>query len=113
MQTSTYNIIGPDTQTEKELHICRYMRYVIAAIFIASGMMKGINIYGFSQSVSADLSLLGMTAGYAYALGGFLCMAEIVIGFSAMHYDIFRKMHWTYTVVMVFFTSITFLRQVL
>jgi len=52
-----------------------------------------------------------MTTGYAYALGGFLCMAEIVIGFSAMHYDIFRKLHWTYTMVMVFFTSITFLNM--
>lgn len=111
MQHFSYNIIGPDTQTEKERHICRYMRYVIAAIFIASGMMKGINIDGLSQSVSAYISLLGMTTKYAYTLGGFLCIAEIAIGFSAMHYDIFRKLHWTYTVVMIFFTSITFLNM--
>lgn len=78
------------TQT-KVLHTERYaqrtkitisscVRHVVAITFILSGMLKGVNIDGFSQTTKEFLGLLGLNSCCCYVIAACVCIGEIALG---------------------------------
>ena len=83
---------------------------VLAATFIASGILKGIAVRGFALTVGQFLDLLGMGKLHQYALhiAIAICIGETALGFAAL----FRKRRPflcpVFIAVLIFFTIITY-----
>lgn len=107
------------TQT-KVLHTERYaqrtkitisscVRHVVAITFILSGMLKGVNIDGFSQTTKEFLGLLGLNSCCCYVIAACVCIGEIALGYTALNRKLFIHCHWAYPTVMAAFTCVTYI----
>ena len=83
---------------------------VLAATFMASGILKGIAVRGFALTIGQFLDLLGLGGLHPYALpvAIAICIGEIALGFAAL----FRKLRpflcVVFLAVLIFFTIITY-----
>lgn len=83
----------------------------LSMTFILSSILKTISIYSFSQIVNSFCGLLGMDVlyGYGYPLAIAIIAFELLIGVCAFIRRLQRFAIWTYTIVLGFFTYITFI----
>lgn len=82
---------------------------VTGTIFIASGVLKSVNIYSFAQEVREyqDIYFLGFLSDYALACAAVLCSVETAIGlwsFKTQYRHLFSVIAF---VLLAFFTFIT------
>lgn len=106
-------ITGSALNTEKSerytgIIICSCVRCVISLTFIASGMLKGVNIDAFSQTVGAFLGLWGISADCSYVIAACICIGEMALGYVALIRMLFIRFHWAYPMVMSVFAYITY-----
>ena len=106
-------ITGSALNTEKSerytgIIICSCVRCVISLTFIASGMLKGVNIDAFSQTVGAFLGLWGISADCSYVIAACICIGEMALGYVALIRMLFIRFHWVYPMVMSVFAYITY-----
>ena len=83
----------------------------LGVTFILSSILKTISIYSFSQIVNSFCGLLGMDVlyGYGFPLAIAIIAFELLIGVCAFIRRLQRIAIWIYTIVLGFFTYITFI----
>lgn len=96
------------------LIVTEVFRYVIAVIFIASGLLKGMSIEATEHAVRGYLDLMGFSSGIVplSVLSVLLCLVEIAIGILALSKRVFRQIHPIYTLIIGFFTFITYVNVI-
>lgn len=83
----------------------------LGVTFILSAILKTISVYSFSQTVNSFCGLLGMDVlyGYGFPLAIVIIAFELLIGVCAFIRRFQRIIIWIYTIVLGFFTYITYI----
>lgn len=83
----------------------------LGVTFILSAILKTISVYSFSQTVNSFCGLLGMDVlyGYGFPLAIVIIAFELLIGVCAFIRRFQRFIIWIYTIVLGFFTYITYI----
>lgn len=84
------------------------LRFLLGAVFIASGYLKGVNLESFADTIHNFAGLLGMPAGHWKMLAFFICIAEVVMGYAIFVRPLLPLFIPIYILVSVFFTIITY-----
>lgn len=87
---------------------------IFGVTFILSGVFKWFGLRSFALTVNDFCAFLGFDAlyGYGMALAIIICTVEIVLGIAAFIPRLKKHVVWVYTLVLGYFTYITYLNLV-
>ena len=89
-----------------------YGRILLGLVFIASGLMKGVNLHSFAQTIRMFGGLFGINVASGIPVAFVICFFETLIGFLALDRQLFMKLHWLYALIMGVFTWLTYINLV-
>lgn len=89
----------------------RSLRYILAAVFIASGLLKALSLTATAQTIVHYLNLLGVShSGLPLRLMAIaVCAGEIAAGILALSGKVFKLISPFYIIAMAAFTILTYL----
>lgn len=90
------------------------LRLIIAAVLIASGIMKGVNLQAVEQTVRDYLILFGFNPpAYVVYIAAFAsCTLEIWLGMIAMNKRFYIHAYQLYIIVLTGFTFLTYVNLI-
>lgn len=91
-----------------------FILYILGILFILSSIFKWIGLRTFALTVNDFCAFLGLNAlyGHGMALAIIICSVELVLGVAAFIPKLRKYVVWVYTLVLGYFTYITYLNLV-
>lgn len=89
-----------------------YGRILLGIVFIASGLMKGVNLHSFAHTIRMFGGLFGIDVVSGIPAAFAICFFETLIGFLALDRQLFIRLYWLYALIMGVFTWITYINLV-
>ena len=93
---------------------CHYTTCLLGVIFILSSIFKWIGLRTFALTTDDFCAFLGLDAlyGHGMLLAIIICTAELLLGVAAFIPQLRKYVVWVYTLVLGYFTYITYLNLV-
>lgn len=93
---------------------CHYTTWLLGVIFILSSIFKWIGLRSFALTIDDFCAFLGLDAlcGHGMLLAYAICTAELLLGVAAFMPRIRKYIVMVYTLVLGYFTYITYLNLV-
>lgn len=89
-------------------NLVRIMAFLLGAVFIVSGYLKGVNLDSFADTIHNFSGLLGMPAGQGKMPAFLICLAEVGMGYAVFVRPLLPLFLPVYLIVSTFFTFITY-----
>lgn len=91
-----------------------FARWILAITFVASGLLKGVNLDATDYLVRQYAGLINcpLTPALSFGAAALLCMLEVFLGFASMKKDAFVLVQPIVLLLLSCFTIVTYINAI-